>query len=89
MSTLETGEAPHDWTDVDHWRAELERKPPDELAAAAHLWHRAVALRWLQAAGASLCCTDGRVLLPPDLPECPAAVALRHLAREIEEERTP
>jgi hypothetical protein len=85
MSTLETGEAPPRWDDVEHWRAELERKPPDGLAAAVHLWRRAVILQWLEAAGASRCCNDGHVRLPPDLPACPAARALHHLARELEE----
>jgi hypothetical protein len=73
-----------DWRDLDHWRAELRREPPAELAAAGYLWRRATLYRWLEAAGASLCCTDGRVLLPPDLPPCPAARALRLLARELE-----
>jgi hypothetical protein len=53
MSTLETSEASHRWDDLDHWRRELEQKPPSELAAAAHLWRRAVILQWLEAAGAS------------------------------------
>jgi hypothetical protein len=86
MSTLETSEASHRWDDLDHWRRELEQKPPSELAAAAHLWRRAVILQWLEAAGASFCCTDGRVLLP-ELPPCPAVTALRRLARELEREQ--
>jgi hypothetical protein len=73
-----------DWRDLDHWRAELARKPPPELAAAAHLWRRAVIYRWVEAAGGSLSCADGQILLP-ELPDCPAACALRHVARELEE----
>ena len=70
MTTI--GSDTHDWRDLDFWRRELEQKPPSELAAAAHLWRRAVILQWLEAAGASFCCTDGRVLLP-ELPPSPAA----------------
>jgi hypothetical protein len=78
----------HDWQDLPFWRAELERKPPAELAAAAHLWRRAVILRWIEAAGGNLSCADSRVLLPK-LPPCPATNALLQLARELEEERSP
>jgi hypothetical protein len=73
----------HDWRDLDHWRRELARKPPDELAAAAHLWRRAAILAWLEAAGGHWSVTESRIVLPK-LPACPAARALRHLARELE-----
>jgi hypothetical protein len=88
MTTPGAPEPAHDWHDLEHWRRELRRKPPPELAAAAHLWRRATVYRWLEAAGASLCCTDGHVLLPPDLPPCPARQALLYAVREIEE-RSP
>ena len=76
----------HDWRDLEHWRAELRRKPPEELALAAALWRRAVIFQWLMSAGASWSCTDQRALLPPELPDCPARRALRFAARELERE---
>ena len=83
-------EPAHDWRDHRYWLDELRREPPPELAAAAHLWRRAVAFQWLEAAGGSLSRGDGRVVLPPDLPPCPAARALRFAAaRELEEEEEP
>ena len=81
--------AMHPWTDVNHWLAELRREPPTDLALAAWLWRRAVALQWLTAAGARLSCTDGRVVLPPSLEDCPARKTLVHLARELEREGGP
>jgi hypothetical protein len=79
-------DAPPDWRDLEHWRAELRRKPPPELAqATAVFWRRAVIYQWIEAAGGSLCCTDGRVLLPPELPPCPALRALRFAVLEVEE----
>jgi hypothetical protein len=80
---MKTDAPAHDWRDLEHWRRELTRQPPPELAVAAHLWRRATVLRWVEAAGGSLSCADGRVLLP-ELPPCPAACALRHVARELE-----
>jgi hypothetical protein len=77
-------ETPHDWRDLAFWRAELRRKPPEELALAAALWRWAVIFQWIEAAGGSLCCTDGCVLLP-ELTPCPAARALRYAVRELED----
>jgi hypothetical protein len=89
MTAPDTPEPVHDWRDVAFWRAELRRKPPGALALAGPLWRRAVIYEWLMAAGAGWSCSDRKALLPPDLPDCPALRALRHAARELEQEEAP
>src|SRR3712207_4737678 len=61
------------WTDLDYWLRELlevwEEWPEDGAAA--------VACTWVRAAGGHADWCGNRVSLPPDLPSCPAAYALK------------